>query len=56
MKDFNFHTAHLKHTISKTLCEALGADGEKAVKLALKDFSDIFGKEYLEALNGIYPE
>ena len=56
MKDFNFHTAHLKHTISKTLCEALGADGEKAVKLALKDFSDIFGKEYLEALDGIYPE
>ena len=55
MKDFNFHTAHLKYTISKTLTETLGKDGEKAVELALKDFTDTFGSEYLDALTGIYP-
>lgn len=55
MKDFNFHTAHLKNTLSRTLTETLGADGEKAVELALKDFSDTFGREYLDALAGIYP-
>ncbi len=56
MKDFNFHTAHLKHTIGKTLTDRLGADGEKAVELALKDFTDTFGKEYLEILEGVYPQ
>lgn len=55
MKDFNFHTAHLKHTISKTLIDRLGADGEKAVELALKDFTDTFEKEYLDVLEGLYP-
>lgn len=54
MKDFNFHTAHLKHTISQSLTERLGADGQKAVELALKDFSDTFGKEYLDVLEGAY--
>lgn len=56
MKDFNFHTAHLKHTIGKTLTDRLGADGEKTVELALKDFTDTFGKEYLEILEGVYPQ
>ena len=56
MKDFNFHTAHLKHPLSKTLIDALGADGEQAVELALKDFTDTFGKEYLEILEGVYPQ
>lgn len=50
MKDFNFHTAHLKHTISKTLIEKLGEDGEKAVNLALHDYVELFGQEYLDAL------
>ena len=56
MKDFNFHTAHLKLTIGKTLTEKLGKDGEKAVNLALADFTDAFGPEYLDALAGVYPE
>lgn len=55
MKDFNFHTAHLKHTISRTLKEELGADGEKAVELALRDYVELFGQEYLDALDGVYP-
>lgn len=56
MKDFTFHTAHLKHTISKTLLEVLGQDGKKAVDLALKEYADLFGEEYLSVLQGIYPE
>lgn len=55
MKDFNFHTAHLKHTISKALVEDLGADGEQAVSLALDDYVRTFGKEYLDVLEGAYP-
>lgn len=55
MKDFNFHTAHIKHTISKTLIETLGEEGRKAVDLALQDFADTFGQEYLDVLEGVYP-
>ncbi|MEZ3435558.1 MAG: L-2-amino-thiazoline-4-carboxylic acid hydrolase [Lachnospiraceae bacterium] len=55
MKDFNFHTAHLKHTISKTLTEELGEEGKRAAKLALDDYVRLFGQEYLEVLEGIYP-
>ena len=53
MKDFNFHTAHLKHTISRVLTEALGDDGSKAVQLALTDYADTFGQEYLDILDDI---
>ena len=28
MKDFDFHTAHLKYTLGRVLSEKLGADGE----------------------------
>ena len=55
MKDFNFNTAHLKHTISKTLTEELGEEGKRAAKLALDDYVRLFGQEYLEVLEGIYP-
>lgn len=53
MRDFNFHTAHLKHTISQVLISALGDDGRKAVELALADFADTFGQEYLDVLDEI---
>ena len=56
MKDFNFHTAHLKSTICQVLVQRLGEDGEKAVELALKDYTDTFGQEYLDVLEGIFPE
>lgn len=55
MKDFNFHTAHLKYTLSKILVETLGDNGKKAVDLALKDYTEAFGEEYLTVLNGIDP-
>lgn len=56
MKDFNFHTAHLKSTISRVLVEDLGADGEKAVSMALSDYTEKFGQEYLDVLDGISQE
>ena len=55
MKDFNFHTAHLKHTLSRTLTKLLGAEGERAVSLALSDYTDTFGLEYLDILDTIDP-
>ena len=53
MKDFNFHTAHLKQTLSKTLIEALGDNGKKAVELALEEYAETFGEEYLNVLNSV---
>ena len=55
MKDFNFHTAHLKYTVSQALILNLGEKGEEAVKLALADYVETFGQEYLDVLNGLYP-
>lgn len=56
MKNFTFHTAHLKHTLSKTLINQLGEDGKKAVELAVKDYADTFGQEYLDILDTVNPD
>ena len=53
MKDFNFHTAHLKHTLCKTLTDTLGENGKKAVTEALKEYADTFGREYLAVLDTV---
>ncbi len=55
MKDFNFHTAHLKYTISKALIDTFSEEGEQIVAAALKDYVDTFGQEYLDVLDGLYP-
>lgn len=55
MKDFNYHTAHLLHTIGKTLKEDLGINGQKAIDLALSQYTAKFGQTYLDVLNGLYP-
>ena len=39
MKDFNYHTSHLKNTIGRTLTEEFGEDGKKAVELALEEYA-----------------
>ncbi len=49
-KDFNFHTAHIKSTISKVLVDKLGDDGQQAVDAALAEFAGLFGQEYLDVL------
>ncbi len=53
IKDFNFHTAHLKYTLSKVLIEELGETGEKAVELALDEYAKTFGEEYLRVLDEV---
>ena len=53
MRDFNFHTAHLKHTISNTLIDTFGDDGKKIVALALTDYKNTFVEEYLTVLDTI---
>ena len=55
MKDFNFHTAHLKYTISRFLINYLGEDGQEAVSMALEEYVRTFGQEYLDVLEGLYP-
>lgn len=53
MKDFNFHTAHLLHTVGNTLKTELGSIGEKAVEQALAEYTEKFGQEYLDVLGEI---
>lgn len=53
MKDFNFHTAHLKYTLSKVLTEALGDSGKKVVESALEEYANTFGEEYLTVLDEV---
>ena len=43
------------YTVSQALILNLGEKGEEAVKLALADYVDTFGQEYLDVLNGLYP-
>lgn len=61
MKDFTFHTAHLRAAISRTLIEDLGDDGQRAVDRALAEFAELFGQECLDVLatvpeEEIYPK
>lgn len=53
MKDFNFHTAHLLHTVGQTLKEELGIKGEEAVKKAEEEYAEMFGQEYLDILKEV---
>lgn len=53
MKDFNFHTAHLLHTVGNTLKEELGDAGEIAVDNALNEYTEKFGREYLDVLKEV---
>ena len=54
MKDFNFHTAHLLHSISETLLEELGDKARPAIDKAKQEFANTFGKEYLDVLEKSY--
>lgn len=54
MKDFTYHTAHLLNTVGNTIKKDLGEEGVLAVERALKDYTDIFGQEYLDVLEGVY--
>lgn len=51
IKDFTFHTAHILSAISSVLIDELGNAGKLAVKSALKEYTRIFGEEYLNVLD-----
>lgn len=53
MRDFNFHTAHLLHTVGNTLKTQLGDRGTLSVTNACQEYIDKFGQEYLDVLQGI---
>ena len=55
MKDLNIHTAHRISPISRFLIRYLGEDGQDIGELALQDYVDLFGQEYLDVLEGLYP-
>lgn len=54
MRDFNFHTAHLLHTITGILKEDLGEACQPAIDNALQEYVEKFGQEYLDVLEGLY--
>lgn len=53
-KDFNFHTAHLLHTVGNTLKERLKDVGAEAVQRAIDEYIQIFGQEYFDILKDLY--
>ncbi|AGX41564.1 L-2-amino-thiazoline-4-carboxylic acid hydrolase [Clostridium saccharobutylicum] len=53
-RDFNFHTAHLLHSISETLEKELGEDGKLIINQVLEKYIELFGEEYLTVLDGKY--
>ncbi len=54
MKNFNFHTAHILHTVSRTLIEELGEGAQRAIDGAKREYMEKFGPEYLSCLEGIF--
>ena len=53
MHDFNFHTAHLLHTVGNTLKEDLGEAGDTAIQCAIKEYIEKFGQEYFDVLGDV---
>lgn len=50
MKDFDFHTAHLYHTVGNVIKERLGEKGEEAVSDAVDEYVEMFGQDCFDAL------
>jgi len=50
MKDFNYHTAHLLHSLRRSLKKELGIVANSIIKKALADYIEKFGQEYLDVL------
>lgn len=50
MRNFDFHTAHLYFSISRTLSSELGSAAQLMIAAAGQDFVDIYGCEYWQAI------
>lgn len=55
-RDFNFHTAHLLHSISKTLKNEFGEEGKLITDKVLERYTELFGEDYLTVLKGQYKD
>ncbi|NNU75133.1 L-2-amino-thiazoline-4-carboxylic acid hydrolase [Clostridium estertheticum] len=52
-RDFNFHTAHLLYSMSKTLKNKLGEGGILIINQVVEEYILLFGKEYFEILKNL---
>ncbi|SMC27615.1 L-2-amino-thiazoline-4-carboxylic acid hydrolase [Clostridium acidisoli DSM 12555] len=55
-RDFNFHTAHLLYSFSKTIRNELSSDGNLIISKVLDDYVKLFGHEYLDVLESEFGE
>ncbi|MCB2294835.1 L-2-amino-thiazoline-4-carboxylic acid hydrolase [Clostridium algoriphilum] len=53
-RNFNFHTSHLLHSMSKTLNDRLFEDAQLIINKVLQEYVLLFGKKYLDVLNRQY--
>ncbi len=54
-RSFDYHIAHVLHSVGDELILRLGQEGAAAVEQAKKAFVRLFGQEYLDAAQGAYP-
>ncbi len=52
VRDFDFHTAHIFHTVSGAIRELLPDDAEEIIDTAVRDYTDLFGQADYEKLLG----
>ncbi|MBU3215657.1 L-2-amino-thiazoline-4-carboxylic acid hydrolase [Clostridium estertheticum] len=52
-RDFNFHTAHLLYSMSKTLKDKLGEGGILIISQVVEEYILLFGKEYFDVLKNL---
>ena len=56
VRDFNYHVGHVLCSIGDELRQRLGKEaGDRIVDSAVKEFTEIFGEEYVAAFEDAYP-
>ena len=56
MKDFDYHTAHIYHTISGAIRDAFPEDAEEIISKATEDYIKLFGEDEFRPLLKYTPE
>ena len=56
MKDFEYHTAHIYHTISGAIRDAFPEDAEEIIRKATEDYIKLFGEDEFRPLLKYTPE
>lgn len=55
MRDFNFHTAHIYHTVSEAVREAFPDDAGAIIGKAVSDYVELYGQEAFDVLGAFDP-